>query len=90
MEIRRVRELFLPRMEGKNQAVIKLLKGLNEIHHTIANWLVKYTVDQTKAFPIKVLCEQLQQIEDEFSLQWFLTPAIGAARQFDIGSSGNS
>ena len=47
------RELFLPdRAKGKEQVVLHMLHGMNEIHHTLANWLVAYTATQVKRSPL--------------------------------------
>src|SRR5437763_5263676 len=71
------RELFvLDWTAGKEKRVLEILHGLNETHHTIANWLVNYATDETKAFPVHVLSQQLQQIEDQYRLEKFLTAAI--------------
>ena len=68
------RELFLPETaKGKEQLVIMMLHGINELHHTLANWLVAYSTDETKAFPIETLSKQLEQIATEFRLQGMLT-----------------
>jgi hypothetical protein len=46
------RELFLPdRAKGKEQLVITMLHGINEFHHTLANSLLAYSTDESRAFP---------------------------------------
>jgi hypothetical protein len=58
------RELFLPdKAKGKEQLVITMLHGINELHHTLANSLVAYSTDETKAFPVETLSKQLLSIE---------------------------
>jgi hypothetical protein len=74
------RELFLPdRAKGKEQLVITMLHGINELHHTLANSLVAYSTDETKAFPIEVLSKQLEQIATEFRVQNMLTWSVESA-----------
>lgn len=71
------RELFLPdRAKGKEQLVITMLRGVNELHHTLANWLVAYSTDETKAFPLETLSKQLEQIATEFRVQSMLTWSV--------------
>jgi hypothetical protein len=71
------RELFLPdRTKGKERLVITMLQGVNELHHTLANTLVAYLTDETKAFPVEVLTEQLEEIATEFRVQGMLSWSI--------------
>jgi len=52
-------ELFLPnRTKGKERLMIHMLQGVNELHHTLANWLTAYASHETKAFPVDVLNPQ--------------------------------
>ncbi|HUJ95123.1 MAG TPA: hypothetical protein VLW84_07665 [Terriglobales bacterium] len=75
------RELFLPdRTAGKEQRVLEILHGLNETHHTLANWLVAYSTDESKAFPVNALSQQLLDIEKKYRLENFLTAAIDSVR----------
>jgi len=68
------RELFLPdTAKGKEQLVIMMLHGINELHHTLANWLVAYSTDETKAFPVETLSKQIEQIAIEFRVESMLT-----------------
>ena len=74
------RELFLPdRAKGKEKLVITMLHGINELHHTLANSLVAYSTDETKAFPTEVLSKQLEQIATEFHVQNMLTWSVESA-----------
>ena|SRR5437588_11742346 len=77
------RELFLPAVVGKEQRVLEILHGLNEIHHTLANFLVNYATDESKACPIQTLSEQLLEIEKQYRLEGYLTPAIESVRTSD-------
>jgi hypothetical protein len=75
------RELFIAeRSAGKEKRVLEILHGLNEVHHTLSNFLGAYTVDETKAPPAHVLGKQLFHIEKQYRLEKFLTPAIESAR----------
>src|SRR5258708_33320836 len=71
------RELFVSDWTGgKEQRVLEILHGLNEIHHTLANQLVAYATDEQKASPAQVLSQMLLEIENEYRLDNFLTPAV--------------
>jgi hypothetical protein len=75
------RELFLPdAAKGREQVVLHKLHGINEIHHTLANWLENYVTDATKAFPVEALSQQLSQIESYYRIEGWLTPAIDRAQ----------
>ena len=77
----RARQLFLPQAGGREKRVLEILHGLNEIHHTIANYMVDYMRDESKAFPVRVLCQQLLEIETQYRLEKILTPSIEHIRQ---------
>jgi hypothetical protein len=48
------REFFLPdMMKGKEQIALRVLQGINEVHHTLANWLVNYLEDALRHFPLR-------------------------------------
>jgi len=71
------RAFLLPETaKGKEQSLIKVLQGINELHHTIANWLVPYTIDASEAFPVEVLSQQLFQIGKQYRIEEFLTSVI--------------
>jgi len=75
-------ELFIPdRAKGKEQLVIAMLHGINELHHTLANSLVAYLTDEGKAFPVETLSKQLEEIASEFRLQdmlrWSVESVLG-------------
>lgn len=65
--------------------LLEVLHGVNEIHHTLANWLTAYTVDESKAFPVKVLSEQLFQIAKHYRIEGLLTYAIEFAESREAG-----
>jgi len=62
--------------KGKEQAALNMLHGINEIHHTLANWLGNYVTDATKAFPVETLSRQLSQIATHYRIERWLTSAI--------------
>jgi hypothetical protein len=70
------------RTAGHEKRVQEILHGLNEVHHTLSNSLAAYAIDERKAFPVRVLSEQLQQIEDQYRLEKFLSPAIESVRTY--------
>jgi len=75
------RELFLPdKATGKEeQLVMTMLHGMNELHHTVANWLVAYSTDEKKAFPLDTLSRQLKQIATEYRIEGMLAWAVDSA-----------
>ncbi|MGA8430664.1 MAG: hypothetical protein WB729_12655 [Candidatus Sulfotelmatobacter sp.] len=74
------RELFLPEAtKGKEQVVLHMLQGINEIHHTLANWLGSYAMDAAKTFPVETLSQQLSQIASYYRVERWLTSAIERA-----------
>jgi hypothetical protein len=74
------RQFFLPdATKGKEQVALHMLHGINEIHHTLANWLNDYVNDATKAFPVETLSQQLSQIAIHYHLERWLTTAIERA-----------
>ena len=80
------RELFLPdAAKGGEQLVLHKLHGINEIHHTLANWLGNYVTDATKAFPVEALSQQLSQIARQYRLERWLTSGIERAQKADFG-----
>jgi hypothetical protein len=75
------RQLFLPDMpKGKEQAIISMLHGVNELHHTLANWLVDYATDESEAFPVDVLSQQLLEIANQYRIEGCLSSAVEFAR----------
>jgi hypothetical protein len=75
------RQLFLPdAAKGREQAVLHMLHGINEIHHTLANWLGNYVEDATKAFPVDTLSQQLSQIASHYRIEGWLASAIERAQ----------
>lgn len=80
------REFFLPNAtKGKEQVALHMLQGINEIHHTLANWLGNYVNDATKAFPVESLSEQLSQIASQYRLERWLTSAVVRAQTAKFG-----
>jgi hypothetical protein len=81
------RQLFLPETTGREKRVLEILHGLNEVHHTIANWLCDYARTDPKAFPVEALGQQLLEIEKRYHLEQFLTPAVEYIRNHGPGSA---
>jgi hypothetical protein len=74
-------ELFLPdATKGREEVVLNMLHGMNEIHHTLANWLGNYLTDATKAFPVETLSQQLSQIGNHYRIDGWPTSAIQRAQ----------
>jgi|SRR5260370_40368949 len=79
------RELFLPdKPKGKEQLVIDMLHGLNEVHHTLANQLLAYAYDE-EGHSLHNFSQQLLEIGNRYRIGGFLTSAIEFARTRDLG-----
>jgi hypothetical protein len=75
------RQLFIPDPPtGKEEIVISMLHGVNEIHHTLASWLLAYVTDESKAFPVDALSRQLLEIANQYRIESLLTSAVEFAR----------
>jgi hypothetical protein len=75
------RQLFLPDLpKGRDQAVLNMLHGVNELHHTLANWLVDYATDESGAFPVGDPCQELLDIASQYHIEGLLTSAVEFAR----------
>jgi hypothetical protein len=75
------RQLFLPDMpKGRDRAIINMLQGVNELHHTLANWLVDYATDEGKAFPVRSLVQGLLEIANQYRIEGLLSSAVEFAR----------
>ena len=71
------RSLFLPdRILGKEKQILSALRGLNEIHHALANQLASEESDEEGSCSIGGLCSRLLDIAGQFGLQEFLQTAI--------------
>jgi hypothetical protein len=71
------RQFFLPDMpKGSDQAILNMLHGVNELHHTLANWLIDYATDECQAFPVDDLCQELLDIASQYRIEGLLTSAV--------------
>src|SRR5271167_4097388 len=74
------RGLFLPdRQKGKEQIILDMLHGVNEIHHTLANFLLRWGHNE-EDWPPQVLSQQLLEIANQYRIVGPLTSAIEFAR----------
>lgn len=73
------RQLFFPDTKGKEHVVLDMLHGVNEIHHTLANFLLRYA-QKEEDWPPQVLSQQLLEIASQYPIEGFLTSAIEFAR----------
>jgi hypothetical protein len=75
------RQLFLPDMpKGRDQTILNMLHGVNELHHTLANWLTDYATDECGAFPVSDVCQELLGIASQYRIEGLLTSAVEFAR----------
>jgi hypothetical protein len=74
------RELFFPdTRKGRESVILDLLHGVNEIHHTLANFLLRWA-DNEKDWPPQVLSQQLLEIANQYRIAGQLNSAIEFAR----------
>lgn len=74
------RELFLPQTTiGKERIVLELLRGVNEIHHTLANFLLRWGHGEEDWTP-EVLSRQLVEIALQYRILHLLRSSMEFAR----------
>jgi hypothetical protein len=77
------RQMFSPDWtteKKQRDRALEILRGLNEIHHTLANQLLDYSTDEHNARRIDVFSQILAEIESRYRLENFLIPAIEFAQ----------
>jgi hypothetical protein len=81
------RELFSPdRSKGREQVILDMLHGVNEIHHTLANFLLRWGHNEEDR-PPQVLSQQLLEIANQYSIVGSLTSAIEFARTRNLSKT---
>jgi hypothetical protein len=74
------RELFFPQTTmGKERIVLELLHGINEIHHTLANFLLRWGNGEEDWTP-EVLSRQLVEIAVQYRILNLLQSSVEFAR----------
>ena len=74
------RELFLPQTTGgKERLVLELLHGVNEMHHTLANSLLRWGRGEQDWTP-EALSQQLEQIARQYRIVHLLKSSVEFAR----------
>jgi hypothetical protein len=66
--------------EFRRKRAIEILHGLNEVHHTISSRLMEFASSKEEIESICYLGQALQEIESQYKLENFLTPAIEFAK----------
>jgi hypothetical protein len=65
------RELFLPgTAEGKEQIVLNMLHGVNEMHHTLSNYLLRDSKDEES--DLEVMSKMLVEIANQYGIANYL------------------
>lgn len=78
------RQVFLPgEADGKEREVINVLRGINELHHTIANGIIAYSFEEVRFSPA-VFAEQLFEIVNEYGIQGLLVQALDFSRSRNL------
>ena len=74
------RGLFLPEVtRGNEAAVIKYLKGVNELQHTLTNQISSYLGDESP-YSLEGLNDMLVDVATNFGVEVFLSTAVEFAR----------
>jgi hypothetical protein len=74
------RELFFPETtSGKERIVLELLHGVNEMHHTLANYLLRWGRGEEDWTP-EALSQQLDQIARQYRIVHLLKSSVEFAR----------
>lgn len=74
------RELFLPgTAEGKERIVLNMLHGVNEMHHTLSNYLLRHSKDEESE--IEVMSKMLVEIANQYGLANYLKWSVESARR---------
>jgi hypothetical protein len=73
------RELFLPgTAEGKEQVTLNMLHGVNEMHHTVSNYLLEYSKDEEG--DLEVLSQTLVEIANQYRITNYLRSSVEFAQ----------
>ena len=73
------RQFFLPEVpKGNESAIINMLHGVNELHHTVANWFGVIAFEKP-GFPVESFCQQLLEIAKQYKIEGLLTSATDLA-----------
>ncbi len=76
------RQFFLPDIpKGKEEVILNMLRGMNELHHTVANQLVAHAGNKEPVLPLEGLSKQLLEIANEYKIAGLLNSAITLARK---------
>ena len=70
------REFFLPEWKGKEQRVLEILRGLNELHHTLSNQLVQYLTNSEYAYSADGFGRMLLEIVNQYRLRSLLDEVL--------------
>src|SRR5437016_5942739 len=73
------RELFLPgTAEGKEQVILNMLHGVNEMHHTVSNYLLRHSKDEEG--DLEVLSQMLVEIANQYRITNYLRSSVEFAQ----------
>ena len=90
------RGLFLPDIpEGKEKIVLNMLHGVNEMHHTLSNYLLRHSKDDDSE--IEVMSKTLVEIANQYGISDYLRASVEFARSqnwerkppSDLNTAGN-
>jgi len=73
------RGLFLPgTAEGREQIVLNMLHGVNEMHHTLSNYLLRHSKDEESN--LEVMSKMLVEIANQYGIANYLRSSVEFAR----------
>lgn len=71
------RQCFLPDVpKGNESAIINMLHGVNELHHTLANWFFE---NEKQDCSVEYFCKVLLEIAKQYRIEGLLTSATDLA-----------
>ena len=80
------RQLFLPgAANGKEQLIIHMLQGINELHHTVANQMTAYSFGEQGYTP-DLFAQQLIGIADQYGLRGLLANTVDFVRSRNLSN----
>ncbi len=76
------RQFFLPDTpKGKEEVILNMLHGMNELHHTVASQLISHAYNKEPLLPPEGLSRQLLTIANYYKITGLLNSAITLARK---------
>ena len=82
------RQFFLPGVaDGKERNVVRVLQGINELHHTVANQVIAYSLENDDFAP-DLFAQQLFDIASQYGIRELLAQAVDFVRSRNLWTGG--